>query len=93
MPAVLNFCLKIDDGRFLRLSRYMGIENHYKDKLKNIFLKLNQDLLVKESVLSFIPSHEDLFSLTNEMFNPERAENFIREVTNNDIKLILEESI
>ena len=93
MPAVLNFCLKIDDGRFSRLSRYMGIENHYKDKLKNIFAKLNQDLLVKESVLSLIPSHEDLFNLTNEMFNPDRADNFIRKVTSNDIKLILQESI
>ena len=92
MPAVLNFCLKIDDGRFFKLARYMGIENNYKDKLKNIFLKLNQDLLVKESVLSLIPSSEELFKLTNEMFNPDRADNFMCEVTNNDIKLILEES-
>lgn len=92
MPAVLNFCLKIDDGRFFRLARYMGIENNYKDKLKKIFLKLNQDLLVKESVLSLIPSHDELFKLTNEMFNPDRADNFMCEVTSNDIKLILEES-
>ena len=93
MPAVLDFCLKKDDGRFLRLSRQMGIENNYKVKLNNIFAKLNQDLLVKESVLSFIPSNENLFRLTNEMFNPDRAGNFIQKVTTNDIKLILEKSI
>ena len=84
MPAVLRHNLKSKDSRFDDLELFLN-----QGKLVQVFDSLNKKLNVRDRVLAFIPKPESLFDLVPEMYTPERANNNISEVNEEDIKTIL----
>ena len=88
MPAVLRHNLKSKDSRFDDLELFLN-----QGKLVQVFDSLNKKLNVRDRVLAFVPEPESLFDLVPEMYTPERANNNISEVNEEDIKTILRFSV
>lgn len=88
MPAVLRHNLKSKDSRFKDLELFLQ-----KGKLVQVFDDLNKKLNVRDRVLAFVPEPESLFNLVPEMYTPDRANNNISEVNEEDIKTILSFSL
>ena len=92
MPSVLNFCLDKDDGRFRKLAKLLVYENNYKQILFKRFIEFNRFFDVNHNIRNTIKNKESLIGLIPEMYNPERANNLIKEVQIADIKKIILES-
>lgn len=92
MPSVLNFCLENDDGRFKKLAYLLGVEKNYKQMLVKKFIEFHSLMDIKNTIKTYIKDHKLLINLIPEMYNPERANNLIREVTLADIKKIVLDS-
>ena len=92
MPSVLNFCLDKDDGRFRKLAKLLGCEKNYRETLFKRFIEFNRFFDVNLNIRNTIKNKGSLISLIPEMYNPERANNLIKEVQITDIKKIILES-
>lgn len=88
MPAVLRHNLKSNDPRFVELEAFLN-----QGSLIEIFGTLNEQLDVRGRVLSFIPEPDNLFGLIGEMYTPERANNNLTLVDEDDIRSILQASL
>jgi phosphonate metabolism-associated iron-containing alcohol dehydrogenase len=93
MPAVLRQSLRVDDGRFRRLSRVLspsGLES--TEQLFNQISELNKQLHVSESVRIRVGSWESLISLRDQMFYSGRADNALIKFDEFSLTRILEDS-
>ena len=88
MPAVLRHNLKSTDSGYEVLGLFLN-----QGRLVRVFDRLNEKLNVRDRVLAFVPEPESLFDLIPEMYTPERANNNISEVNEDDIKSILRFSV
>jgi alcohol dehydrogenase len=89
MPAVLEYNLKNDDGRFDILASALLGEN-CKEGLLVKFNQLNQDLGVLKISKEMIPSIDSLLVLKDEMYTPGRADNNFVSVDVSTIESIIE---
>jgi phosphonate metabolism-associated iron-containing alcohol dehydrogenase len=93
MPSVLTRNLVADDGRFLRLAKFIsddadvGIES-----LPRRFEMLNQKLRVAEKVRGMVGSLGELLKLCDQMFTPGRADNALVRADTRMVRGILKES-
>lgn len=79
MPAVLQYNLAADDGRFVQLAmQWLGTAD--TQELLRKFEDMHTLLKVREAVKVKIPSLEALLALESKMLTPGRSENNLREV-------------
>tara|TARA_Y100000589_G_scaffold331879_1_gene387607 strand:- start:4353 stop:5513 length:1161 start_codon:yes stop_codon:yes gene_type:complete len=92
MPSVLEFCLKNDDGRLKELAKRLNINDNYEIHLKNYFLDINSKFSINKIVKNFIKKESQLLDLIDEMYDPSRAKNCMRNPNPHDIEIILKKS-
>lgn len=88
MPEVCRLNLEADDGRFAELA-YTLTGNRNPQALYQLFVDLNNELNVSDTVKSYIPSLEALLILQSEMYNPSRAGNNLVTLQENSLQTIL----
>ena len=91
-PEILLFNSKKDDGRLLKLSNHLGYKdiNYLYKELKNLFLKIDLNKRIKKKLPHNL---DEVFKISNQMFNPERESNNLRMVELDDIQNILYKSL
>ena len=88
MPEVCRLNLEADDGRFTELASALT-GNRHPQALYQLFVDLNNELNVSDTVKSYIPSLEALLALQGEMYNPSRAGNNLATLQENSLQTIL----
>lgn len=92
MPAVLEFNLGVDDGRFERLAHALLGPKGDTAALLEHFQALNRQLGVGKLVRTSIPSLDMLLGLASEMFTPGRADNNLADVDTRRLEELLDRS-
>lgn len=88
MPEVCRLNLEADDGRFVELA-YALTGNRDPQAFYQLFVDLNNELNVSDTVKSYIPSLEALLALQDEMYNPSRAGNNLATLQESSLQTIL----
>jgi alcohol dehydrogenase len=91
LPQILIFNAQVDPDKFERLANNLGFKNieEFSNGLQNLLNLVN----VREVLLKYSATKEKIFDLSNQMMDPMRAENNLREVSEHSIKLILKISL
>lgn len=91
LSSVLKFNKLADDGRIKDTIFDLGYSSieEFEEKLLTIFIKLDGIAIIKK----YIGNLNDIMLLTSEMLTPERANNNLRAIELDDIRLIIDETI
>lgn len=92
MPAVLEHCLRNDDGRLQNLGFYLLGKQSDKSDLLKLFRTLNNKLGVRQRVCARLEHLSHLLDLVPAMTTPGRADNCFVPANDNDLRAILSAS-
>jgi phosphonate metabolism-associated iron-containing alcohol dehydrogenase len=91
LPQILSFNAQVDPDKFERLANNFGYKG--AEELSNGLQSLLNLVNVREVLLKYSGTKEIFFDLVSEMIDPMRAGNNLRDVSESDIKLLLESSL
>ena len=91
LPALLSFNAAADDGRLASLARSLGKSD--ADELAADMASLFDRLNVGKHVAKYVPDKDSVMALTGHMFTPGRADNNLRQASEDDVRALLDESI
>jgi alcohol dehydrogenase len=91
LPQILNFNAQQDSEKFEKLAINFGNKDteEFSHKLQSLLITTN----VREVLLKYLQSKEEVLNLIDKMINPARAGNNLRYATPSDIKSIMETSL
>ena len=91
LPAILEFNLQHNDGRFAQLAQSLGISGTAElvDCLRRLLSVCHFDQRLRK----FIPSSAIVTALSKEMFTSERVDNNMIPIDHNTIHYLLERSL
>ncbi len=87
LPAVLKFNLEADDGRLEDAATRLGFSN--ADALVPFVINLLRELGANAAIRDFMPDASVLPALAPEMLTPGRADNNLRPLDAEDVRMIL----
>ena len=91
LPQILSFNAQVDPDKFERLANNFGYKG--AEELSNGLQSLLNLVNVREVLLKYSGTKEIFFDLVSEMIDPMRAGNNLRDVSESNIKLLLESSL
>lgn len=91
LPALLTFNAVEDDGRLASLARTLGMSD--AAELARHIALLFEQLDVHQHIAKYVPGKESIMALSDQMFMPGRADNNLRQATEEDVRALLDESI
>lgn len=91
LPALLRFNAAHDDGRLDALARALG--HGSTDDLAARLGALLEELGMRERLAARLPERSSIMALAHEMFAPGRAENNVRQASEDEAKAIVAEAL
>src|SRR5690606_38121554 len=91
LPALLAFNSAVDDGRLASLARSLGYAG--TRELGASLTDLFEQLEIRERLAAHLPSRTEISALSSEMFTPGRAENNLREASEENVRAIVSEAL
>ena len=91
LPALLSFNAVADDGRLFDLARGLGYAG--PDELAHSLSDMFERLEVGGYLLKYLPDRQSVMALAGRMFAPGRAENNLREASEDDVKRLVGDAL
>jgi alcohol dehydrogenase len=91
LPALLSFNAASDDGRLADLARAVGYTD--TDSLARDLARLFERLGVGGYLSRYLPQRSSIMALSEEMFAPGRAENNLRQASEDQVSKLVTESL
>jgi alcohol dehydrogenase len=91
LPAMLRFNAAVDDGRLAELATALGYSG--TDDLSRALGELFVQLGVGKRLSAILPERASIMRLSDQMFAPGRAENNLREATEEQVRAVVAESL
>ena len=91
LPALLTFNSEVDDGRLAHLARAVGYAG--TDDLAVELTALFQRLGIGTILTRYLPDRSSILALSDQMFAPGRAENNLREATEDQVSALVTDSL
>lgn len=91
LPALLTFNAEEDDGRLAHLARGVGYAG--TDDLADALTALFQRLGIGKILARYLPDRASVLALSDQMFAPGRAENNLREATEDQVGALVTDSL
>jgi alcohol dehydrogenase len=91
LPALLTFNAEVDDGRLAHLARGVGYAG--TDDLAVELTALFERLGIGEILARYLPDRSSILALSDQMFAPGRAENNLREATEDQVSALVTDSL
>jgi phosphonate metabolism-associated iron-containing alcohol dehydrogenase len=91
LPALLTFNAEVDDGRLAHLARGVGYAG--TDVLAVELTALLERLGIGEILARYLPDRSSILALSGQMFAPGRAENNLRDATEDQVRALVTDSL
>lgn len=91
LPALLKFNSAFDDGRLVDLARRLDYESI--DHLAAGLLDMFQRLEVGRYLATYLPDRDSVLALSSQMFAPGRAENNLRQGSEDEVRALICDSL
>ena len=91
LPALLTFNAVEDDGRLAMLARSLGASD--AAELAGQISSLFEELDVHRHMAKYVPGKQSIMALSDQMFMPGRADNNLRQASEEDVRVLLDEAI
>jgi alcohol dehydrogenase len=91
LPALLTFNAEVDDGRLAHFARGVGYAG--TDDLAVELTALFERLGIGKFLARYLPDRSSILALSDQMFAPGRAENNLREATEDQVSALVTDSL